>query len=314
MIMAQVKKILATPRSFAKEDQTPLRMLEDAGYTVVRNPAGQILTKEQMIEHLQGCVGVIIGVDPMDADVINSASDLKVISKYGVGTDNIDTEAAKLRNIAVTITSGANSDAVADYAFALMMAAARRIIPIDRTCRARDWSKQTSLDVYGATLGILGLGAIGKGVAVRGAAGFRMKVLAYDLYWDDEFAARFSIRRAAPDEIYKECDFISLHLPLTSETRGMIGAKQFGMMKPTAVLVNTSRGGIIDEPALVEALKSKRIYGAGIDVFEQEPPTLEGLYGLDNLIMGSHTAASTAGATKNMGIMAAENILKNLRG
>ena len=305
-------KILATPRSFAKDDQTPLRLLEDAGYTVIRNPVGQILTKEQMMEHLQGCVGVILGVDPLDADVINSAVDLRGISKYGVGTDNIDMEAAKRRNIPVTITAGANSDAVADYAFALMMAAARRIIPIDKACRNRDWSKQTSLDVYGARLGILGLGAIGKGVAVRGAAGFGMKVLAYDPYWDEAFAAKHAIRRAAPEEIYKECDFISLHLPLTDATRGMIGVKQFEMMKPTAVLVNTSRGGVIDEPALVDALKNKRIYGAGLDVFEQEPPTLEGLYGLDNLIMGSHTAASTVGAIKNMGLMAAENLLRSL--
>jgi len=305
-------KILATPRSFAKEDQTPLLLLENAGYTVIRNPVGQIMTKAQMIEHIQGCVGVVLGVDPMDADVINAAADLQAISKYGVGIDNIDVEAAKCRNITVTITSGANSDAVADYAFALMMAVARQVILIDKACHNRDWSRQTSLDVYGARLGILGFGAIGRGVAIRGAAGFGMQVLAYDLCWDEEFAARHGIRRATPEEIYTKCDFISIHLPLTNETKGMIGAKQFEMMKPTAVLVNTARGGIIDEPALVDALQRKLIYGAGIDVFEQEPPTLEGLYGLDNLIMGSHAAASTAGATKNMSLMAAENLLRSL--
>ena len=309
-----MKKILATPRSFAKEDKTPLRLLEDAGYTVVLNPVGKILTKEQMIEHLADCVGVVLGVDPMDADVINSATGLKAIAKYGVGTDNIDLAAAKSRGIPVSITTGANSDAVADFAFAMMMAAARRLVPIDKACRNRDWSKQTSLDVHGAKLGILGMGAIGKGVAARGAAGFSMKVYAYDLYWDQKFADAHNIRRSSPEEIYRECDFISLHLPLTDETRGMVGAEQFAMMKPTAVLVNTARGGVIDEAALVDALQRKLIYGAGLDVFEQEPPTLDALYELDNLIMGSHTAASTTGATNNMGLMAAQNLLKSLNG
>ena len=309
-----MKKILATPRSFAKEDKTPLTLLQNAGYTVIQNPIGQILTKDQMIEHLQGCVGVIVGVDPLDADVINSAQNLRAISKYGVGTDNIDLEAAKRRGIPVAITTGANSNAVADYAFALMMAIARRVIPIDKACRNRDWSKQTSIDVYGATLGLLGLGAIGKGVAVRAAAGFGMKVLAYDPFWDDAFAAKHGIQRAQPDDIYTQCDFISLHLPLTEQTGGMIGSKQFGMMKPSAILINTARGGIIDERALVHALRNKQIYGAGIDAFEQEPPADPALYELDNLIMGSHAAASTTGAVNSMGLMAADNIICALKG
>ena len=305
--------ILATPRSFAKEDATPQHLLEGAGYTVVRNPVGQILTKRQMIEHIGGCVGVVLGVDPMDADVIDAAKELRVISKYGVGTDNIDMQAAKKRGIEVTVTSGANSDAVADYAFALMMAVARRVVPIDRACHNRDWSKQTSLDVFGRMLGVVGFGAIGRGVALRGAHGFGMSVLAYDPVWDKTFAAKHGIRRATLEEIYKECDFISLHIPLTEQTRGMIGAKQFEMMKPTAVLVNTARGGVVDEAALADALRNKQIYGAGLDVFAQEPPELEPLYGLENLVMGSHTAASTAGATANMGLMAARNILRILK-
>ncbi|MCL2616500.1 MAG: hydroxyacid dehydrogenase, partial [Defluviitaleaceae bacterium] len=196
----------------------------------------------------------------------------------------------------------------------LMMAIARRVIPIDKACRNRDWSKQTSIDVYGATLGLLGLGAIGKGVAVRAAAGFGMKVLAYDPFWDDAFAAKHGIQRAQPDDIYTQCDFISLHLPLTEQTGGMIGSKQFGMMKPSAILINTARGGIIDERALVHALRNKQIYGAGIDAFEQEPPADPALYELDNLIMGSHAAASTTGAVNSMGLMAADNIICALKG
>ncbi|MCL2852775.1 MAG: phosphoglycerate dehydrogenase [Defluviitaleaceae bacterium] len=307
-----MKRILATPRSFAKEDKSPLHLLNDAGYTVALNPVGQIMTKAQMIEHLKGCVGVIVGVDPMDEEVITSAAELKAISKYGVGTDNIDLEAAKRRGIPVSITAGANSNAVADYAFALMMTIARRIIPIDKACHSRDWSKQTSLDIYGATLGLLGLGAVGKGVAIRASAGFGMKVLAYDPCWDEDFASRYGIHRATPEEIYSHCDFISLHLPLTEQTGKMIGASQFAMMKPTAILINTSRGGIIDDSALVDALSSKLIYGAGIDAFEHEPPLNQALYELDNLVMGSHTAASTIGAVNNMGLIAAKNILREL--
>ena len=219
----QIRKILATPRSFAKEDDAPLRLLENAGFTVVRNVSGGILPKAEMIRQLSECEGVIVGVDPMDAEVIGSAKKLRAIAKYGVGTDNIDLDATKRRGIPVSVTTGANADAVADFTFALMLAAARRVVPIDRACRNRDWGKRTSLDVYGRTLGILGLGAVGRGVAKRAACGFGMTVLAYDPYWDESFASAYGIQQAQPEEIYHTCDFISLHLPLNERTKGMIG-------------------------------------------------------------------------------------------
>jgi len=303
-------KILATPRSFGQAGD-PVGLLERAGYTVAMNPLGCILTEEELGVHLVGAVGVIVGVDPLSATVLNAAKSLKAIAKYGVGTDNIDMARAKELGIPVSVTRGANADAVADYAFALMAACARRLVPIDARCRKRDWGKITSLDIWGKTLGILGLGAIGKGLARR-AAGFNMRVLAYDLCWDADYARRHSIAYAEPEEIYRTCDFISLHLPLTDATRRMIGDTQFAMMKPTAVLVNTARGGLVDEEALVRALRAGTIYAAGVDAFAQEPPADDTLYTLGNLVMGSHCAASTQGAVENMGMMAAQNLLDDL--
>jgi D-3-phosphoglycerate dehydrogenase len=305
-----MNKILATPRSFGQVGD-PVGLLERAGYTVVKNPVGRILTEREMRLHLADAVGVIVGVDPLNADVLDAAKQLRAISKYGVGADNIDVARAEARGIPVSITRGANADAVADYAFTLMAAGARRLLPIDARCHRRDWGKVTSLDIWGKTLGILGLGAIGKGLARR-AAGFNMRVLAYDVYWDPDYAQRQGIVYAEPEEIYRSCDFISLHLPLTDASRHMIADAQFEMMKPTAILVNTARGGLVDETALVRALREGTIYAAGVDAFAEEPPADEALYALDNLVMGSHCAASTQGAVENMGMMAAQNLLDAL--
>ncbi len=304
-------KILVTPRSFGKTDPEAFNILREAGLDVAVTDTGGILTAEQMKERLADCEGVVLGVDPLNADVLAAAPRLRAVAKYGVGVDNIDMAACERRGVKVSRTVGANSDAVADYAFAMMIALARRVIPIDRRCRAKDWSKMTGLDMFGKTLGLLGAGAIGKGVAAR-AKGFSMRVLAYDVYWDGAWASANGVERAVPEEICREADFISVHLPLTEETRGMIGEAELAMMKPTAVLVNTARGGIVDEDALLAALRNNAIYGAGVDAFLEEPPANPAWYDLDNLIMGSHAGASTAGATENMGRMAARNIVKDL--
>ncbi len=196
-----MKKILITPRSFGKTDKSVFNLFKDAGYQIVTNPYGQILTKEQMIENIKDAVGIIVGVDPLDKDVIDAAPNLKAIAKYGVGTDNIDTKYAELKGIPVSITAGANSNAVADYTFALMLAVARKITLINDMCHEKKWTKVLGSDIYGKTLGILGLGAIGKGVAKR-AQGFDMKVFAYDLFWDDEYAEKNNITNATVQEIF----------------------------------------------------------------------------------------------------------------
>lgn len=304
-------KILITPRSFGKSDEAPLRLLEKHGAEIIRNPTGAIMDREQMREAISGCDGVILGVDPLDASVLSCAGQLKAVAKYGVGTDNIDLEYCQSHGIAVSKTVGANSAAVADYAFALMLALARRVIPIDKACRQSDWSKVTTLDVSGRTLGLVGLGAIGKQMVKR-AQGFGMSILAYDLFWDETYAAENSISRASVARICRECGFISLHVPYTPETRHIIGADEISLMKSDAIIINTARGGIIDEDALLRALTEKRIAGAGLDAFEQEPPANKAWFDLENVVIGSHCAASTQGAVNAMGMMSAVNLLKDL--
>ena len=304
-------KVLTTPRSYGKTDPAVFEMLEKAGLEVVRNTTGGILDKAAMMELLADCDGIIVGVDPVDAEVIAAAPKLKAIAKYGVGVDNIDLQAAEARNIKVSRTVGANSEAVADYAMTLILSVARRAVAIDARCRKGDWKKITTRDVSGGTLGLLGLGAIGKHVARR-AQGFGMTVLAYDPFWPEEYAQANNIKKATLEEIYTQADVISLHLPLTEETRGTIGKKELDMMKPDVILINTARGGLIDEDALLDALEAGRIYGAGIDAFAQEPPTDPRWFTLENVVLGSHCAASTAGAARNMGRMATENLIRDL--
>jgi D-3-phosphoglycerate dehydrogenase len=306
-------KVLVTPRSFAKTSSRPLDMLAERKFEIVRNPYGRILSKQEMIELIADVDAIIVGVDPLDRDVLAHARKLKVISKYGVGLDNVDLDYARDRGIRVAAALGANVEAVADYTLALMLAVARKVIPIDRACRRFDWSKPTTLDVYGRTLGIVGLGSIGRAVAER-ARGFRMNVLAYDVRQDEAYAAEHGIEYVPLEELLRRSDFISLHSPLTGDNRHLIGEEQLALMKPTAVLINTARGGLIDEQALFRALKENRIWGAGIDVFEQEPPSNRELLELDNIVIGSHCAASTVQAVENMGIMAAENVIRNLPG
>ena len=304
-------KVLITPRSFGKNDDTPFRMLEAKGIEIVRNDTGGIMTEEALKTAVKGIDGIIIGVDPLTADVMANAPGLRAIAKYGVGTDNIDLDYCKEKGIPVSKTVGANSEAVADYTFALILALARKVLVIDRQCRKKDWKKITTSDVSGKKIGLIGLGAIGKGVVKR-AAGFGMEILAYDLCWDDEFAKENGVGYAAIDEIIRSCDFISLHVPLTEETKNLIGKRELELMKPGAFIVNTARGGLIDEKALLDALESGLIGGAGLDVFAEEPPADERWYNLDNVVLGSHCSASTTGASDMMGLMSAENLLRDL--
>jgi D-3-phosphoglycerate dehydrogenase len=303
--------VLITPRSFAKNDKLALDLLVQNGITIIRNPTGGIMNKDQMREYIADCEGVIIGVDPLDADVLSAAPKLRGIAKYGVGMDNIDLEYCKQHHIAISKTIGANSDAVADYAFALMLSLARKLIVVDKACRQNNWNKIITSDVARKTLGLIGLGAIGRQMVNR-AKGYSMKILAYDVCWDDAYAEENNITKTDVDTICKESDFISLHLPLFPETRHTINAHRIGMMKPSAYLINTARGGLIDDEALLTALKEKRIAGAGLDAFAQEPPENKEWYSLENIIIGAHCAASTSGASDNMSLMAARNILRDL--
>lgn len=302
-------KVLVTPRSFGKTNPDLFAQLESMGFDIIRNDTGAILSEATICEKIADCEAVILGVDPCNANVLAHAPRLKAIARYGVGLDNVDLDVCRQRGIAVTRTVGANSNAVADFAFALMLAVARKVVLIDGKCRKRDWSKNTGIDVFGRKIGIIGLGAVGKCVARR-ARGFGMTILASDPQFDEALATELGIVRSDPDTICRECDIITLHTVLTDETRGLISRERIATMKKEAIIINTARGGLIDEKALLAALAEKRIYGAGIDVFGQEPPADPAWYALDNLVMGSHTSSSTVGTTNLMGQMCVDAIRK----
>ncbi len=197
--------------------------------------------------------------------------------------------------------------------FGLMLSLARKIPQSDRQVREGKWPKVFGQSVWGKTLGIIGLGVIGKSVAQR-AKGFNMKVLAFDKYWDEEFASANGIIRSEVDEILKESDFVTLHVPLMKETRNLIGEKQISIMKPTAYLINAARGGVVDEDALYKALKEGRIAGAGIDVFSTEPPTQSPLLGLQNVILTPHMGGFTDGALSMTSEFVSQVVVDALKG
>jgi len=278
------------------------------------------VTRAELLDGVRDCDGLIcLLTDRIDAEVLDAAPRLKVVSNYAVGFDNIDVAAAAARGIAVTNTPDVLTDATADLAWALLFAAARRIVEGDRLVRSGQWTgwaplQLLGLDITGRTLGVVGMGRIGRAVAER-ARGFRMTVL----YWNrtplpPEEEQRLGVERRTLDELLRTSDFVSLHVALTPDTRHLIGRRELALMKPTACLVNTARGAVIDEAALVEALRERRIAYAGLDVYELEPALTPGLADLDNVVLAPHLGSAAIGTRTRMGLMAAEDCLRACRG
>jgi glyoxylate reductase len=286
---------------------------------VVTYPPDRPLDEANIREAAEGCVGIVSQLmDPIRETVLSTPG-MKIVSNVAVGYDNIDVAAATAHKVMVTNTPGVLDDATADFAFTLIMATARRIVEADsftRQGRFRGWAIDMMLgaDVYGATLGLIGVGRIGRGVAHR-AKGFNMRVLYYDpnpLPPDAEQqlgAARVGIGR-----LLAESDFVSVHVPLTQETHHLLSTPQFDQMKRTAILINTSRGPVIDEAALVQALQTKKIAGAGLDVYEREPAVHPGLIPMPNVILAPHIASATVRTRSEMSAMAARNMATAVRG
>jgi glyoxylate reductase len=257
--------------------------------------------------------------DPIDAEVIGAAPKLKVISQMAVGFDNIDLAAATVRGIPVGYTPGVLTETTADFAFALLMAAARRISEAERYARAGKWKTWgptllMGFDVHGATLGIIGFGRIGRAVAWR-ARGFAMRVIYTDPSTDSDIARQMGAEALAFEDLLAESDFLSLHVPLTPQTRHLINARALGLMKPTAVLINTSRGPVVDQRALYDALVSHQIAYAALDVTDPEPIAPDDpLLKLDNCLIVPHIASSSVQTRTRMAVIAAENLLAGLRG
>jgi glyoxylate reductase len=281
------------------------------------NPHDRPLTPDELFRMIAGQHGVITMLtDRVDAALLDAAPDLKVVANYAVGYNNIDLGAARGRGIVVTNTPGVLTDATADLTWALILGVTRRVGEGDRLVRAGRWSGWAPTELLGmelrdAVLGIVGMGRIGRAVALRGRA-FGMQVV-------------YTSRRPAPeaepdwrfvalDELLATADVVSLHVPLTDATRHLIRAEQLAAMKPTAYLINTSRGPVIDESALVQALRMGLIAGAGLDVYEREPETHAGLSACDNTLLLPHLGSATTATRERMGAMAVENVLAVLEG
>jgi D-3-phosphoglycerate dehydrogenase/(S)-sulfolactate dehydrogenase len=271
-------------------------------------------TEEELIGLLQGIDGAIVSTDPFTARVIRAADLLKVISRTGVGYDAVDVPAATARGIMVTTTPGVNRHAVADWALALILCCARKVPENLAEVQRGAWARYEGMDLDGKTLGVVGLGTIGKEVAKRAKA-FGMRLLAHDLVQDLPFAEGQGIAYVSLEDLLRQGDFVSIHCFLNKATRHLINAERLALMKPTAFLINTARGGIVDTEALYQALHAKRIAGAGLDVFEGEPLRADSpLRALENVYLSPHCAGSTADARQRSGTMAAENLIRGLRG
>jgi D-3-phosphoglycerate dehydrogenase len=275
------------------------------------------LSPEELLERIGDYDGLIIrSATKVTAEVIERAENLKAIGRAGIGVDNIDTEAATKRGVLVANAPESNTVAAAEHTLGLMLAAARRIPAADSSLREGEWRRSAfkGVEVSEKTLGLVGLGHVGAIVA-RGATGMGMRVLAYDPYVSEDRMRSMNVDRAESlDEVFENADFISLHVPRTPQTAGMIDAGAFEKMKPTAYLINVSRGGIVDETALYNALKEGAIAGAALDVFQEEPTTDSPLFSLPNVVVTPHLGASTAEAQDRAGITAAEQVAIALRG
>ncbi len=307
-------RILVTPTSMqpGKGDKVLQKLREFSG-DLLFNPLGRPLSEEELIPLLKDCDGYIAGLDHVTRKVIEACPGLKVISRYGVGYDRVDIMAAKEKGIKVTNTPGVNAEAVGELAFGMMLAVARKIPFLDDMTRKGAWPRSMGIELKGRTIGILGLGAIGKVVA-RCAKGYDMKVVAYDPFIDQEYCIQNNIGIRNFDPLLGEADIISLHLPLKDETRHVINGKTIAQMRDGAIIVNTSRGGLIDEEAAYQALKGGKLGGLALDAFEVEPPEKSPLFELDNVVVTPHTGAHTKEATDNMAYASIENLIDVLSG
>jgi D-3-phosphoglycerate dehydrogenase len=306
-------RLLVTPTSYGKNDARLKTELEAQVSEVIYNPTGKPLSSIEVAQLLPGIDGYIAGLDAIDANALKTADQLKVICRYGVGVDNVDLDAAREKGIIVTNTPGANSVSVAELALGLILALARQIPDAVEAVHQGKWPRYSGISLEGKTIGILGLGAIGKQLARR-LKGFDCKILAFDPYADAAFANENQIELSSMEEVIVKSDFLSLHLPLLPETRGLVNDTFLNRMKQGSFLINTSRGEVVDEDALLRALQSSHIKGAGLDAFTVEPPDPKNpLLNLPQVIATPHLGAQTDGATSNMGWFAMRDCLAVLK-
>jgi phosphoglycerate dehydrogenase-like enzyme len=284
-------------------------VLHAGGFQTVDPDGDDVLTESQLFASLPNCEAIVAGGERISASLIEASPKLRVIARTGVGYDAVDVAAATARKIVVTITPGTNHDSVAEQAFALLLGVARRVAINDRIIRAGGWDRTIVRPLRDATIGLVGLGRIGRAMVPRARA-FGMRVLAHDELLDPAFDAQHGIERRPFEALLAESDVVSLHLPLTDATRNLIDARRIALMKPGAILINTSRGGLVDEQALYRALTSGHLAGAGLDVFQVEPTAADHpLIALPNVVSSPHIAGVDERSMADMAEMAARCIV-----
>jgi phosphoglycerate dehydrogenase-like enzyme len=306
-------KVLIAPSTLATVEGPHLRVLREAGFELVFPPRAAQMVEDELFTVLHGVSAALAGSEPYTARVLAAHPQLRVIARAGVGYDAVDVAAATAHGVAVAIAPNTNQDAVAEHTFCMMLALTKNLVAQHLAVKAGAWPRGTNLPLRGQTLGIAGLGRIGKAVALRGEA-FGMRLLAYEPFPDTAFAAAHGIDLVSLDRLLAESDFLSLHLPLTAASRDLIDRAALAKMKPGAFLVNTARGGLVNEADLLEALRAKRIAGAALDVFVQEPPGKHPLFELDNVLLTPHAAGVDLRSRDDMALSAAGAIVSLSRG
>jgi D-3-phosphoglycerate dehydrogenase len=306
--------VLVTPTSFGINDPKLLTELEELVGRVIYNPERRPLASQEVARLIKDCEGYIAGLDIIDREVIQASNRLRVIARYGVGIDNIDLDAARDKGIVVTNTPGANSVSVAELTIALMLALVRQLpIAIERT-RKGEWPRLSGVTLEGKNVGLIGLGAVGKEVAKR-LRGFACNILAYDPFPDKGFSKVYQIQLVTLQTLLDQSDIVSLHMPLSPETKRLVNEDFLARMKPGSYLVNTARGELVDEEALTKAVSQSHLSAIALDVLSLEPPSLtHPLLNLPQVIITPHCASHTDGAMNAMGWMALKDCLAVLKG
>lgn len=301
-------KVLIGPSPLAQKTGPFLDLLTSAGFEPVYPLRPVQMTEADLLEQLPAVDASLAGSEPYTRRVIESSPRLRIIARVGVGYDTVDIAAANERGLPVTIAPGTNHDAVAEHTFMLMLALAKNLIPQHLGVKTGGWPRKANTPLRGKVLGVFGLGRIGKAVALRGRA-FGMSVIANEKYPDQDFVISNGIELVDVNTLFARSDYLSLHVPATPESTGIVSARTLALMKPTAYLINTARGAVVNEADLAEALRSGRLAGAGLDVLEQEPPQNCPLLGLDNVVFTAHTAGVDHQSLMDMAYSAAQAIV-----
>lgn len=305
--------VLITPPVLRDRAGAFLEILQQAGCEVHYPRQAHLLSEAEVRDQIDGVDAVLASPEPYSEAVLARADRLKIIARTGVGYEMVDLSAATRRGILVTITPGANHESVAEYAMALVLALGRGVPWFHATVSAGEWKRPIYAGIRGRTLGIVGLGRIGKAVAERAHA-FGLRLLATEAFPDHAFVEQYGVELVPLPRLLAEADFVTLHTPVTAETRGVINDETLALMKPTAYLINTARGELVEEEALAKALREGRLAGAGLDVFRREPPVESPLLGLQNVLYSPHIAGVDSDSLDAMAKMAAETVAAVLRG